>query len=42
MKTICISEKTHKILGNIGKKRETYEEIIIRLVEYYEHEKYEI
>jgi len=31
--TICISRETHKKLGSIGRKNETFDDIIRRLVD---------
>ena len=33
VKTIKLSDETHKKLGKLGTKYETYEEIILKLIE---------
>jgi predicted CopG family antitoxin len=35
-KTIAVSAKTHKRLEKLGNKGDTYEDIIIKLLKYYE------
>jgi len=37
-KTITVSDSTHDALGLIGKKSETYDEIITRLMEGFNNE----
>ena len=36
VKTIKISPKTHDRLNKIGKRGETYEDIVVRLLDFYE------
>jgi len=35
MKTVKISEETHKLLLSLGRKGETFDQIIKRVVEFY-------
>ena len=40
MKTIKVSEEVHDLLSELGSKKDTYNDIILRLIqEHYENEK---